>query len=213
MKWSQETNQQAEAFNRIGNKYEEVFSSNQTQIHAVEWLVQKMPPKASILDVGCGTGFPTAKMLVEAGFNLLGIDISEEMLKIAKQNVPAGNFQLIDIQSDDLGLRKFDGIVAFFCLLMLRKSAIVNAIKKLANQLLPQGYFLFSMVEGDFDYIEIPFLNQKINVSAYPLAELEKIVRDANLNILEVKTVDFTPSGNAPPEKQLFFFCQNITKH
>ncbi len=209
MKWSQETKQQAEAFNRISKQYEEVFSYNKTQISAVEWLIHRIPSKANILDVGCGTGFPAAKMLVEADVNVLGIDISEEMLKIAKHNVPGGNFQLIDIQSDDLDEAKFHGIIAFFSLLMLRKSAIVTTIEKLANKLLPEGYFLFSMVVGDFDYIEIPFLNQQISVSAYPQEELKEILRDANLKFLEVKAVDFIPSGNATPEKQLFFFCQS----
>ncbi|MEJ2064021.1 MAG: hypothetical protein P8X74_12225 [Reinekea sp.] len=46
MSWntfSKETKRQAEAFNKIGKKYETVFGQNQNQIAAIEWLINQLP--------------------------------------------------------------------------------------------------------------------------------------------------------------------------
>lgn len=65
--FSLETKQQANAFDRIGEQYQVVFGSNANQIAAVEWLLQRLPPASRILDIGSGTGVPTARMLADAG--------------------------------------------------------------------------------------------------------------------------------------------------
>ncbi len=206
--FSQETKQQAKAYDFIGEKYEEVFGNNATQIAAVEWLIEHLSKEASVLDVGCGTGVPTAKMLSEAGFKVQGIDVSPVMLKIATRKAPLAKFQLMDMERIDLFPEKVDAIVAFFSLLGLRRSAIIKTINKITKILHDRGYFLLSMVEGDVDYVEQHFLDTTLRFSAYRKEELANILEAANFKILQVKTLDFIPKGNAPPEKQLYFFCQ-----
>ena len=46
------------------------------------------------LDFGCGTGRST-RFLKKLGFNVVGIDISGEMIKIAKKMNPEGEYGLI----------------------------------------------------------------------------------------------------------------------
>lgn len=40
----------------------------------------------TVLDVGCGTGEPIAKFLIEAGYKLTGVDASEQMIARCKKN-------------------------------------------------------------------------------------------------------------------------------
>ena len=51
----------------------------------------KLPDKANILDLCCGTG-QLAKVLIEKGYRVTGIDGSEEMLRYAKENAPDAEF-------------------------------------------------------------------------------------------------------------------------
>ena len=78
---------QAAAFDAIGPRYDEVFPHKAGQIEAGRWLIDRLAPGGRVLDVGAGTGLPTARQLVEADIEVVGIDISPVMLELARANV------------------------------------------------------------------------------------------------------------------------------
>jgi len=53
------------------------------------------------LDFGCGTGRST-RFLTQLGFDTIGVDISSDMVKKARERDPAGTYHVID--AGDLGL-------------------------------------------------------------------------------------------------------------
>jgi len=52
----------------------------------------RLPEKGKVVDLGCGTGVPYARSLVERGFDVVGVDLSEDMVKVASENVPGASF-------------------------------------------------------------------------------------------------------------------------
>lgn len=54
-------------------------------------LFPRIPAKARILDVGCGTGQPAAR-LSDLGYRVVGLDGSAEMLRFARRNAPKAAF-------------------------------------------------------------------------------------------------------------------------
>lgn len=54
-----------------------------------------------IVDLGCGSGF-WAAMACSAGFQVLGIDVSEAMLRLARSAAPRGNFVRASLYEVDL---------------------------------------------------------------------------------------------------------------
>src|SRR3954453_12586023 len=88
---------QAASFDRIGARYDEAFPHKEGQLAAGEWLINRMPPGSRVLDVGCGTGLPTARQLADAGFDVTGIDSSEGMLQLAGRDVPTATFRRLDV--------------------------------------------------------------------------------------------------------------------
>lgn len=66
------------------------------------------------IDFGCGTGRST-RFLKELGFEVTGIDIAEEMLAIARQKDPSGNYLIVtDGEYDHLGKGKYDMVQSIF---------------------------------------------------------------------------------------------------
>lgn len=63
-----------------------------------------------VLEVTCGTG-RLVKRLYENGYDVTGLDFSDEMLKIAKERVPEVDFILDDMRDFDIG-QEFDTIVS-----------------------------------------------------------------------------------------------------
>lgn len=139
---------------------------------------------------------------------MTGVDISEGMLRIAREKVPGATFLQADMAAVDFPEGAFDAITSFFAMLMLRRSDIDRLLVKLHGWLSPRGYLVFSMVEGDFDYVRMTFLDQPVYLSAYPAAALAERLQVAGFTILEQHAPVFVPAEGAPAETQLFFFCQ-----
>jgi 2-polyprenyl-3-methyl-5-hydroxy-6-metoxy-1,4-benzoquinol methylase len=206
---------QAEAFDAIGQHYDDAFPHKDGQQAAGRRLADALPPGARVLDVGCGTGLPTARQLTDAGHLVLGIDLSSGMLELARKNVPAASaeFRQLDVaalraEGPD-GVGQFDGITAFFALLMLPRAEIPYALRLLHGLLRPGGLLALSMVEADLDDTGIPFLGHTIRVSGFLRDELRQVVRDAGFDILDEDTYCYAPaSTGAPPEHQLFLHCR-----
>jgi ubiquinone/menaquinone biosynthesis C-methylase UbiE len=198
---------QAWAFDRIGEHYDEAFPHKDGQIAAGEWLLERLPSGSRVLDAGCGTGIPTARQLARAGHKVTGVDISEEMLRLARQDVPDVEFHHGDITDLDLG--DFAAVVAFFSLLMLPRAEIPSVLTKINRMLQPGGYFLLSMVEADLDDTPIHFLGSPVRVTGYMRDELERLVTAAGFEVLDLRHRSYAPaSADLVPEVQLFLFCR-----
>ncbi|MFD0069801.1 methyltransferase domain-containing protein, partial [Streptomyces sp. NPDC127574] len=79
---------QADAFDSIGDRYDEAFPHKEGQVAAGTWLVESLAAGSRVLDLGCGTGVPTARQLSDAGLEVTGIDLSPGMVKLAGESVP-----------------------------------------------------------------------------------------------------------------------------
>ncbi|AJE82690.1 MULTISPECIES: class I SAM-dependent DNA methyltransferase [Streptomyces] len=204
---------QAEAFDAIGARYDDAFPHKEGQLASGGWLAAQLPPGSRVLDVGCGTGLPTARALADAGHAVTGVDLSEGMLELARKNVPEGRFLRRDLaalraEGPD-GLGEFDGIACYFTLLMLPRPEIPYALRQFHRLLRPGGLFALSMVEADLDDAEIPFLGHPIRVSGFLRDELRRVVREAGFEIAGEETFAYAPaSTGAHPEHQLFLNCR-----
>ena len=66
----------------------------------IRGLSERLEDGASVLDVGCGTGVPIARALAER-YRVTGVDVSREMVRLARRNVPEGEFVCSDVMSVD----------------------------------------------------------------------------------------------------------------
>ncbi|HEX6472884.1 MAG TPA: class I SAM-dependent methyltransferase [Streptosporangiaceae bacterium] len=203
---------QAAAFDRIGERYDEAFPHKEGQLEAGDWLADRLWPGAKVLDVGCGTGLPTARRLADAGCDVTGIDISDGMLQLARRDVPEGTFYQLDVAAlPAKGIEEggFDAVVAFFSLLMLTREEIPPTLRTLRRLLKPGGHFLLSMVEADVDGMPLRFLGNRVWVSGYLRDELCEVVAAAGFDVLDLRHLTYAPATTTvPPEVQLFVYAR-----
>jgi cyclopropane fatty-acyl-phospholipid synthase-like methyltransferase len=110
----------------------------------VDRIVEGLPEGARVLDLGCGTGEPVAKYLVERGFRVTGVDESSEMLKFAGQTVPEAeliNADMVTVELSDT----FDGAVAWDSMFHVERKHHAAIYRKLANALRSGGRLLLSV--------------------------------------------------------------------
>ena len=208
-------------FDALHRSYSDAYESNNAQRLCIQNLISKLPPGARILDIGSGTGCPTASMLTEAGMVVTGIDISSSMVETARINVPRANFQVCDMRAyrppDD---QKFDAIVAIFSLIILPTSAIREMAFKMAHWLEPGGLLLlgtidFTDVPKAEDYPEDPhhewlshhFMGRVIKDNVFGVGQWISLLRSADISLIEAQGSIFeAEKSGIVVEPECFFF-------
>lgn len=85
-------------------------------------------PNPKTIEFGCGNG-RDAQEIVKRTNDYLGVDLSNELLKIARDKVPNANFKLDDFETLDLP-RNTDIIFAFASLLHSNKKILRRFLKR-----------------------------------------------------------------------------------
>jgi ubiquinone/menaquinone biosynthesis C-methylase UbiE len=88
----------------MAKAYEDFTQKDDSYSYAIEWpCIQKMLPRLNnkrILDLGCGTGRFSFLFEEEGPLSVLGVDISEHMLDIAKEKAKERGSKVKFIQAD-----------------------------------------------------------------------------------------------------------------
>jgi ubiquinone/menaquinone biosynthesis C-methylase UbiE len=110
-----------------------------------------LPKNAKVLDAGCGAGVPVAEFLAESGFDATGIDFSENMLKLARKNVPKAAFINKDMNKLDFAVNSFDGLTAFYSIIHLPKEKHSSLFESFHRILKPEGIMLVCMGPDEWE--------------------------------------------------------------
>lgn len=188
----------------------EQFASNVAQLAPVE-SIQKfiglLPPKARILDIGCGSG-RDAKLFTENGVSVLGMDFSQSLINIAKINAPLAEFKEMDIETALFPASSFDGAWAAISLSHIPKKILPSVLKNIHSLLKPEGHFYLSIKKGCGEGLEedLRYGNIKKFWSFYEEEELKKNLQSAHFKILDCRTIEKTSPYHTHPCIRLF--CQ-----
>lgn len=206
--WVARQKTQAASFDLIGDGYDEAFPHRDGQGHVIDLLLERLPAGARVLDLGCGTGIPTARHLVDRGCRVTGVDFSPRMVELARRNVPEGSFECRDFATLGPDFGSFDAVVAFFSLLMLPRAVIVEVLRRLRSMLPEQGYLVLGMVDADLDDVPIPFLGHPVRVSGWPLSQLRDVLRGEGFDVASQSIRSYTSATEGvPPEVQIFLLA------
>ncbi|PZN96979.1 MAG: SAM-dependent methyltransferase [Alphaproteobacteria bacterium] len=108
------------------------------------WAGANLPPGASIVDVGCGSGLPIARALSNDGFAVSGIDASPRMIAAFRAACPQAPAACEAAQHSRFFDRRFDAAIAIGLVFLLRAKDQRQLLVRVANCLEAEGRFLFS---------------------------------------------------------------------
>lgn len=97
------------------------------------------------LDLGCGTGNATFPLFAR-GLEVVGLDASESMLRVAREKLPPVRFERGDFVSFALG-RRFTLVYSVFDSLnnLLEPAGLLRCARRVLEHLEPGGLFLFDV--------------------------------------------------------------------
>jgi len=148
-------------------------------------FTSRLTKGAKILDLGCGPGLHS-KRFFDEGYNVTGIDLSEEMIKSAKKKVPDSDFLVMDVTSLDFEDEVFDGIWANAIYLHLKKNEIHTALGEAYRILKKDGIFFVALKQGKGESFDVDKrYGVKKFFAYYGKEELEKILESVGFSIME----------------------------
>ena len=197
------------AWDNVAKTYNQEFHG---KIHTLfNYFCGKLPKGGYILDLGSGTGLPYAKLLIEKGFKVLGIDLSAEMVKIAKKNVPTAKFKQMSM-TDLYYKKQFDGIFSSYSMLLLNPQLFKETAKKIVQALKMGGIFYLCLngpwIEGvDLDKdVFIDFKGEKMYSRPYTKKEILNYFIPLGMKLLKFENEIITSDTWGKENMNTFIF-------
>lgn len=137
----------------ISKYYEHIFPVKEPQKNFFNKHLQDLPEE-KVLDIACGTGGHTLEF-GKWGFNAVGIDLDETVIKKAKKNAEEEglevDFQTADMLNLPFTSAEFGGVVCIGNSLvhLLSETDIFKALKEMYRVLKPGGKLILQIVNYD----------------------------------------------------------------
>ncbi|MEU9607235.1 class I SAM-dependent methyltransferase [Streptomyces sp. NPDC048057] len=199
----------AEVFDALGADYERSFAHSPGHHASLRRLLAELAPGSRVLDLGCGTGRPTAQTLVDAGHRVLGVDISPVMVDLASRQVPGGSFICADVRTLDLAAGSYDAVCVYFSLLQMSRDEQSRTLHRIARALVPGGRLAIATVPLDVDGVTVEFMGQTVRVTSFDSEAFTAVVTAAGFTVRwsHQATLEL-PDPNRPAEPHLFLLCE-----
>jgi cyclopropane fatty-acyl-phospholipid synthase-like methyltransferase len=141
-----------DTYNKIARAWHEQHGGDSWWRECTNYLISLLKPGATILDVGCAGGFKS-KYFADKGFKVTGIDFSEEMVSIAKEQVPNASFKVLDLFDVDTIAETFDCVFVQAVLLHVPKKRMIEVLTKLKDRVNSGGllYIAVKKIRGDVE--------------------------------------------------------------
>ncbi|SDM32060.1 class I SAM-dependent DNA methyltransferase [Kriegella aquimaris] len=140
-------------WDKIAKLYENTFMDfdlyNDTYDIFCEFIGRRS--NESILEIGCGPGNITRYIATRnSSFKIHAVDVSENMIALAKKNIPSVDFQVMDCRNIADIKSRFGGIICGFTIPYLSRPDCSRLLKSCNNLLREDGIFYLSFVAGDY---------------------------------------------------------------
>lgn len=178
-----------EWYNKNANKYSQSIKNLPSS--GLEAFVNKLPIGSTVLDAGCASG-RDSRRLADKNLKVIGLDISPELIEIAKAGNPdidfvEGNFLALPFEN---GI--FNGIWAHASLLHLEEISEVKKTLTEFNRVLKKGGVLHVYVKAQLTDKKTDIVTDKLSghdrfFQYFTKQELEKYLTETGFLALSIE--------------------------
>ena len=172
-----------QGYNKAAERYLENRDRFKNNKH-LEKLNTLLRPGSIILDIGCGAGKPIDKFFIDRGHKVIGIDVSEKQIELAKRNVPQARYVVKDISNLRKGEYQVDAVVSFYTIFHIPRETHEKLFEKI-NSFLPKGgLVLVTMGSSEWEGTEEDFHGVRMYWSHYGTEKNRKIIERAGFKVI-----------------------------
>jgi len=169
----------ASHYDRIAFSWQQQHKHSTYGVAALERSIRFVQDKCSALDVGCGSSGRFIEVLLRHGFTPEGLEISPEMISLARQRHPQVTFYTADICTWQFS-RHYDLISTWDSTFHLPLEQQKPVLQKMCDGLTPRGVLLFTCggtagpeeIAGGFGGEQFDYSTHGVNTFLRLLSEL-----------------------------------------
>lgn len=155
-----------------------------------ETLIERLPPNATVLELGCGSGHPVLETLLKSGANVIANDLSTAMVELAKARCPQATFLPGDMTALDIEPSSLDAVAAFFSVIHLPRQEQPAMLFKIHGWLKDSGLTVFNLAVNDSSEVRGAFFGVDMFWSSFDVESNKKMVEAAGFKLLSAEVLD-----------------------
>lgn len=170
-------------YDDIAKEYAEEFFEDTSDNKYIDIFLDSLDG-IKILDVGCGNG-KDCKYISQKGFDINGIDLSVGMLNIAREKVPTGKFEIMDITNITYPDDSYDGIISNCSLFHIPMEELPKTLESFRRILKPNGKLLLILQEGNGEMmVEEPYRpGVHIYMNYFSTEQIEELLKQYGFEV------------------------------
>ena len=176
-----------QAYNLAAQKYHDLFHNEMNEKEYDRKLLDSFAARFNkdslICDAGCGPSGHIGRYLFEKGIKVIGVDISEKCVELARINNPEMKFECADISSMPFDENTFDGLISYYSIINTPKIYVNRIFSEFRRVLKPDGFLLVAVKAGTTEgYIDdLLGVKTKIYSSLFTQEEIANYFKEAGL--------------------------------
>ena len=179
-----------EGYNEAAEKYLAMRHEDLEEMKLLPEFSSLIKQGGKVLDAGCGAGLPFTKYLSDR-FEVIGIDISEKQIELAKKNVPDAQFFAKDMTKLDYPDNFFDGILAYYSIIHVPREEHEDLFRNFFRMLKTDGVALLCLhATDDPMYTNDDFFGAEMFWSGFDAETNLRILQEIGFDIIWSKIVD-----------------------
>ena len=131
-------------YDRIAEAYLAERVRFDSQAH-LERFAALLRPGARVLDIGCGAGVPADHVLVDRGFEVVGLDVSPRQIELARVQVPEATYAVRDMLELTVGEYAVAAVISLYAVFHVPRERHGGVLTTLASYVPRGGALLVTM--------------------------------------------------------------------
>jgi SAM-dependent methyltransferase len=144
-----------------------------------DWA-RALPRGSSVVDLGCGPGFPITAVLVEEGLDVFGVDAAPSFVAAFRKNLPGTPVLCEAVLESQIFGRRFDGVLAWGLIFLLETEDQHRLIRRFAEVLVPKGRLLFTSPAAPAVWNDVMTGRQSVSLGA---VEYRRLLEEAGITV------------------------------
>ncbi len=132
-------------YNKVAETLQEIFGlekEGHEKLNLLDDFMSRIPLGAPVLDAGCGNG--AYSRYLSDNFKVIGVDISEKQIELARKNAPKALFICKDMTKITFPDRYFDGILSFYSIIHVPRDEHYDLLSNFYRMLKVNGVVLLT---------------------------------------------------------------------